>query len=121
MAYRTLVTRTIENIYRPGGCSTAATTSASRSSVSSSTAKRIFREPCSRTSIATVGAETGANGRHPLPDRGAFIAGSAAGAQARRPGGVHDGGSGAMAARLCDAALGSHEAVAVLDGASPSG
>jgi thiosulfate/3-mercaptopyruvate sulfurtransferase len=62
--------------------------------------------------------KTGANGRHPLPDRGAFIAwlgqmGLKAGDQVV----CYDGGGGAMAARLWWMLRWvGHEAVAVLDG-----
>jgi thiosulfate/3-mercaptopyruvate sulfurtransferase len=62
--------------------------------------------------------KTGDNGRHPLPDRGAFIAwlgqrGVKAGDQVV----CYDGGSGAMAARLWwMLRWAGHDAVAVLDG-----
>src|SRR5256714_818476 len=62
--------------------------------------------------------KTGANGRHPLPERGAFIAWL--GQQGLKPGDqvvCYDGGSGAMAARLWWMLRWvGHEAVAVLDG-----
>ena len=62
--------------------------------------------------------KTGGNGRHPLPDRGAFVAWL--GQQGLEPGDqvvCYDGGSGAMAARLWWMLRWvGHEAVAVLDG-----
>src|SRR5207245_2282879 len=62
--------------------------------------------------------KTGDNGRHPLPDRGAFIAWL--GQQGLEPGDqvvCYDGGSGAMAARLWWMLRWvGHQAVAVLDG-----
>jgi len=62
--------------------------------------------------------KTGTNGRHPLPDPGAFIAWL--GQQGLTPGDqvlCYDGGSGAMAARLWWMLRWvGHEAVAVLDG-----
>src|SRR6266849_1925880 len=62
--------------------------------------------------------KTGGNGRHPLPDRGAFVAWL--GQQGLEPGDqvvCYDGDSGAMAARLWWMLRWvGHEAVAVLDG-----
>ncbi|TAK85555.1 MAG: sulfurtransferase [Betaproteobacteria bacterium] len=64
------------------------------------------------------GAKTGANGRHPLPERGAFIAWL--GKQGLKPSdrvACYDAGSGAMAARLWwMLRWAGHESVAVLDG-----
>jgi thiosulfate/3-mercaptopyruvate sulfurtransferase len=64
------------------------------------------------------GPKTGSNGRHPLPDRGAFIAWL--GQAGLQPGDrvvCYDAGNGAMAARLWwMLRWAGHEAVAVLDG-----
>lgn len=64
------------------------------------------------------GAKTGGNGRHPLPDRGAFIAWL--GQQGLRPADqvvCYDAGNGAMAARLWwMLRWAGHAGVAVLDG-----
>ena len=65
-----------------------------------------------------AGRKTGTNGRHPLPERGAFIAWL--GRQGLHPSdrvACYDAGSGAMAARLWwMLRWGGHESVAVLDG-----
>ena len=64
------------------------------------------------------GPKTGANGRHPLPERGAFIAWL--GRQGLQPSDTvvcYDGGNGAMAARLWwMLRWAGHESAAVLDG-----
>jgi thiosulfate/3-mercaptopyruvate sulfurtransferase len=64
------------------------------------------------------GPKTGANGRHPLPERGAFIAWL--GKQGLQPSdrvACYDAGNGAMAARLWwMLRWAGHESVAVLDG-----
>ena len=62
--------------------------------------------------------KTGANGRHPLPARGAFIAWlGQQGLQPEDPVACYDGGNGAMAARLWwMLRWAGHERVAVLDG-----
>jgi thiosulfate/3-mercaptopyruvate sulfurtransferase len=64
------------------------------------------------------GRKTGTNGRHPLPERGAFIAWlGRQGLQPSDPVACYDAGSGAMAARLWWMLRWvGHEPVAVLDG-----
>ncbi|HWD21967.1 MAG TPA: rhodanese-like domain-containing protein, partial [Burkholderiales bacterium] len=64
------------------------------------------------------GRKTGTNGRHPLPERGAFIAWlGRQGLQPSDPVACYDAGSGAMAARLWWMLRWvGHDPVAVLDG-----